>query len=37
VNGFARNRIDGEQFSDHRRRQWAESQRRLALRGEIID
>jgi len=31
VNGFATKRLDGERFSDHRRRQEADAERRLGV------
>jgi hypothetical protein len=34
VNGFAKSRVDAEQFSDHRRRLFAERAVRSAQRGE---
>jgi len=34
VNGFAKSRVDAEQFSDHRRRFFAERAVRLAERGK---
>jgi len=36
VNGFSQSRLDGERFSDHRRRTIADRERRAALRTDAI-